>query len=1687
MFSKRIRKSIAVCLLLLMVNSTVAPTISYALTAGPTAPEATSFEPVDTTDLVDLKSGDFTYNLPLLEVPGPAGGYPISLSYHAGISPDQEASWAGLGWTLNPGSISRLVNGYPDDHLNVSNVDRVFWEGGATTTTSVGVSYGFANVASVSANLTFSQDTYRGRGVGYGFGGGIGFGGGKDSPYSFGAFFDASTGPYGETGFSLGVQAGVGNGAGRVSASASINYNSSSGYSFGGGVGVSAAGQSLVGASISSNSSKPSFSVAGSSMGVYNGKSGNVSYETDAFSFEIPVWYGINVRLGRSYQRYWIDESADIGTYGSLYLPRVNPDFAHAFDAYDVPDPGVDVVDHHNPETVLGGSFPDYDVYTVTGQGVGGNMRPHIYQKHLFRQDKKNQTNNQILVKSYLLEEEEVAKEIEFRFVNDFSNRLEYNAGEIDTDGANISYQFENTLVTGKTGEDGFVNNNLAGSKNVRWFSNRHILGADQSKKPFEQGFLDTNSEGFTRLNDDQVGGYSVTNSNGITYHYALPAYSYGEYMKSQKYDEKGKLNFNALSKPEKYAYTWFLTTVTGPDYVDRNNNKIADEGDWGYWVNFTYKQWLSDYQWRNPGEGMHKDIDTEFDFYSSGKKELYYLEKITTASHVAVFEKSVRDDGREVLSLTGGGFEPIPIPDCVTECTNRCDEAFCFQGTCQEPAFTNCQNACQVDCPDDEEPGYIFPRATLKLERVQLFNYKDFKAGKTTDDYSLRTISLEHDYSLARNTPNSYNEDAFSVPSGKLTLKAVHFSGKKNISLVPPMRFDYARNPDYKKEASDLWGFYKDDFEDKGQQNLKRLVTPASAAMVDAWSLTGITTSLGATISVKYESDTYKESVLSRYNIIDSNKFRFNSTNNSVVIKPELHGTDLTKFESVLLGSDFEMLVGKPFEFNEECVCDRIFIPLGAGEAGNFYKRHPVVITSTNLLNVWSDSLEIAIPEIFEGIVQQFDDTYKESPCTDRSETTTIIPAITVKKGRPVAGVLYLKTGSEYPGGGLRVTEISMYDQVQKDTLSTVYEYEDGVTSYLPTLTKVEYDFARFESNRWKAEYIRIHKARKEFYGHFSDILAISRIIPGPGVMYKKVRVKERRSDASGLNEFRPSYSTFEFETFTEDMVKVERPDVKIEDVTGTYESINYKRVATRSLSIKDYTTRIGSLKSITLSNLDGTPVSKTINHYLEDDKANFETKLSENFSNQGVVAETFTRAKLVRHNAGKSFLPYDYKTFFTDQYNLLGLVNQRKTYPSVQTGQTQINYKTGITTTTETKAFDFYSGEATMTVTTDSYDNRFMTVVEPAYHRYPGMGLAIYGGANMLSQVTATSSFKINDELDSLGLLSASIQTWSDGIPMRTPDGSQSKIWRKQSAYQWNGQEALAADGTYPIDDFKTHKYVWGSSTNSSWEKTGEITLSNIYSDALEASDLNNRYAATRMDPSDERVIASVGNSRYGEMAFTGAEYYNGNSLSDGGVSRGEGNPSSTRAHTGKYSLLVGYNSKGFQYTLRSSEANVHKKYRASVWVYVPGDSETQPELDKVELYYSVNDVVKKAQHPVLQKNKAKSWYLINLDIMPSEGDITIGCRNNASRSVYFDDFRVHPLDAAMTSYVYDPFSGELTYMLDANNLYLKFEYDAAGRLTRKSKELLNFDFGPDKESFKADRILQDVEYNYAKPTGN
>ncbi|AWM14172.1 hypothetical protein DI487_10145 [Flavobacterium sediminis] len=109
--TSKFSKLIAYYLAIMMFLQVTQPVRMYALTSGPTQPEFNAFTPIGTSDMVDLASGDFNYNIPIMDV----GGYPINLAYNSGVSMDQEASWVGLGWNLNIGQINRDVRGLPDD------------------------------------------------------------------------------------------------------------------------------------------------------------------------------------------------------------------------------------------------------------------------------------------------------------------------------------------------------------------------------------------------------------------------------------------------------------------------------------------------------------------------------------------------------------------------------------------------------------------------------------------------------------------------------------------------------------------------------------------------------------------------------------------------------------------------------------------------------------------------------------------------------------------------------------------------------------------------------------------------------------------------------------------------------------------------------------------------------------------------------------------------------------------------------------------------------------------------------------------------------------------------------------------------------------------------------------------------------------------------------------------------------------------------------------------------------------------------------------------------------------------------------------------------------------------------------------------------------------------------------------
>lgn len=83
--------------------------------SGGTTPDNLTRAIVRAADYVN-PSGDLRLSIPLLTVPGRNGlDYPIILTYQSNVRPTQRATWVGLGFGLQTGSVTRNVNYRPDE------------------------------------------------------------------------------------------------------------------------------------------------------------------------------------------------------------------------------------------------------------------------------------------------------------------------------------------------------------------------------------------------------------------------------------------------------------------------------------------------------------------------------------------------------------------------------------------------------------------------------------------------------------------------------------------------------------------------------------------------------------------------------------------------------------------------------------------------------------------------------------------------------------------------------------------------------------------------------------------------------------------------------------------------------------------------------------------------------------------------------------------------------------------------------------------------------------------------------------------------------------------------------------------------------------------------------------------------------------------------------------------------------------------------------------------------------------------------------------------------------------------------------------------------------------------------------------------------------------------------------------
>ena len=407
---------------------------SFALQGGPTQPDYAQFEPSGMQDMVSLQSGDFSYQIPLSDIPSPYGNYPLSLSYHAGISPQQEATWVGLGWSLNPGSINRDVRGVPDDQFHGGTLGFIY-QYSSTQIWSVDLGYSIG-IFSVGQNFSSDGSVGFSATVGPKIAGvvGVGFTVGTDAvgveasvgndyaKLNAGLMFSTKDGKpnatvgasIGVAGASMGAQVSTGSGA-----SARVGFGNSKA-----GVGLSVSSNGVTASahvgqvSMSKSKNGASVSVGGGTISVSNSSNkGTDKTSTAGFAIVVPTQIGVfSFGFSQTTFEYWMRSATSEYVYGYLYQAGPGIDVSHENDVQGSPDAYVASRTSKNKQVdwkwnMKGRSLeslgntdmsPAYDMYSVSSEGAAGSFRPFAREKHLLYKKVTNEaTDGKETIESY--------------------------------------------------------------------------------------------------------------------------------------------------------------------------------------------------------------------------------------------------------------------------------------------------------------------------------------------------------------------------------------------------------------------------------------------------------------------------------------------------------------------------------------------------------------------------------------------------------------------------------------------------------------------------------------------------------------------------------------------------------------------------------------------------------------------------------------------------------------------------------------------------------------------------------------------------------------------------------------------------------------------------------------------------------------------------------------------------------------------------------------------------------------------------------------------------------------------------------------------------------------------------------------------------------------------------------------
>lgn len=901
----------------LMVLQLFAPIQGLALSGGNKAPEFESFQPFGLDNMVDPATGDFSYNIPLMNV----GFHGINLFYQAGVTMDQEATMVGLGWNINSGMINRTMRGIPDDFKGDEIVKEMYTKPNVTVGLKTGLDLELAGseMFKLGASVGVSVNSLDG----------IGF------DWSISPSFSATKSN------GLGLTAGLGLSSsthGGVTLSPNVGFHIKSTKK------VKRERQTKfgIGTSINSRGGLKGLSMS-SSLGLSEKKHVRMSLTSASFSLAKPSFiphisfptkntaFAFNMSAGGavftvqagffgmgyfSKQEYETN-SLTLPSYGLLY-PSFNSD-------------GLGLNDFHRsndmPQTedIPNLAVPqfDFDIYTVAGPGLSGSLQLKRGDFGICsdRRTISNSNDNTIGVELGAGAYTHIGADLttisstnitqEWTSDNDLKNPFEFKDNRYKLNYENAFFRKADEILVEKT-QSGDKFEKIGGKKLLK--PDLTKVGGLDYKVNSSLKTLNNSSVGFYNLDVTEV-SERLKRKNNIQYRTFEEA-KFNSFSKYVLYDNGNEDIFNGLlnqgiaknhhvaeiivDNEDGYRYYYGLPVY---NIKQIEASFAVDESDVD--EKLAYTKGLVEY------DGSSDQINN-----GNGTDEFYTKTTIPPYVSSYLLTAIVSSDYQD---LTGNGPSPDDYGDYVKFSYEKMDGVYKWRTPHTKKQNVGSINRGLLTDRGDDKANYVygerqqyFPKAIQNKSEIALYEYyptrldalpaQGYSGGVDSisvdknrilkritkfslSDYMMKGIHaeplkstfFEYTYDLCKNVPNS------EFGKGKLTLKKLYLlNGRSNKGRLSPYVFDYGditdtiNNPLYEPKAVNRWGGYQPLNVKKNwntvpshhkylgdllttdfpyvPQNQRDLQDQFAAA----WNLKSIQLPSGGKIQVEYEADDY-------------------------------------------------------------------------------------------------------------------------------------------------------------------------------------------------------------------------------------------------------------------------------------------------------------------------------------------------------------------------------------------------------------------------------------------------------------------------------------------------------------------------------------------------------------------------------------------------------------------------------------------------------------------------------------------------------------------------------------------------------------------------------------------------------------------------------------------------------------